>query len=101
MNVPPAVKGSWEQILHSIGREKNKLLMLNKLKEEDRLQIPIGHRAIGVVYRPENEHYGNYVPSILPARYDAFIFIDETKALNPLHISPDGHQIPETYPFGV
>ncbi len=61
----------------------------------------IGHRAIGVVYNPQNEKYGNYVPSILPLRYDAFIFLDETTALYPLHIEPDGHQVPETYPFGV
>jgi erythromycin esterase-like protein len=61
----------------------------------------IGHRAIGVVYNPEYEKYGNYVPSILPLLYDAFIYIDHTHALHPLHIEPDGHQIPETYPFGV
>ena len=61
----------------------------------------IGYRAIGVVYNPEYEKYGNYVPSILPLRYDAFIYIDHTHALHPLHIEPHGHQIPETYPFGV
>jgi erythromycin esterase len=61
----------------------------------------IGHRAVGVVYNPELEQYGNYVPTILPARYDAFIYLDETKALHPLHIQPDGKQVPETYPFGV
>src|SRR5256885_12281581 len=27
-----------------------------------------GHRAIGVVYDPERERYGNYVPTILPER---------------------------------
>jgi len=58
------------------------------------------HRAIGVVYNPEYERYGNYVPSILPLRYDAFIFLDQTNALHPLHIVPDGHLIPGTYPFG-
>ena len=43
-----------------------------------------GHRAIGVVYQPEYEQYGNYVPTVLPRRYDAFLFIDETKAVRPL-----------------
>jgi len=37
---------------------------------------PIDHRAIGVVYYPQRERYGNYVPSLLPQRYDAFIFLD-------------------------
>jgi erythromycin esterase len=61
----------------------------------------IGHRTVGVVYNPGYEQYGNYVPTILPMRYDAFIYLDETKALNPLHIKPDGHQVQETNPFGV
>jgi len=45
------------------------------------------------------EHYGNYVPSVLSKRYDAFIYLDETKALHPLHIEPHGHEMPDTYPF--
>lgn len=32
-----------------------------------------GHRAIGVVYRPRRERLGNYVPTILRLRYDAFL----------------------------
>ena len=62
--------------------------------------MEIDHRAIGVVYHPEFE-LGNYVPSKMPLRYDAFIFIDETKAMHPLYIQPDGHLIPKTYPFGM
>jgi len=41
------------------------------------------------------------MPGMLPMRYDAFIYLDETHAVHPLHIKPDGHQVPETYPFGV
>lgn len=101
MTTPPAIKGSWEQLLHHIGKGENKLLMLHQLREDDQLDIPIKHRAIGVVYHPEHEQFGNYVSSILPLRYDAFIYLDETEALHPLHITPDGHQIPETFPFGL
>jgi erythromycin esterase len=101
MQMPAAVKGSWEYMLHHIGNEKNKLLMLHELNNEEDMGAPIGHRALGVVYNPEYEQYGNYVPTILPMRYDAFIFLDETKALNPLHIKTDGQQVPETFPFGV
>jgi erythromycin esterase len=74
---------------------------MNKVKDEECLSSYIGHRAIGVVYNPEHERFGNYVPTILPKRYDAFIFLDETSALHPIHIQPDGNQIPETYPFGM
>lgn len=74
---------------------------MDTLRQTPFAEKRIGHRAIGVVYRPENEKYGNYVPSILPNRYDAFIYIDKTTALHPMHITPHGHQIPDTYPFGV
>jgi erythromycin esterase len=100
MAVPPARKGSWEYILHKASPE-NKLLIMDDFMDEELIETHIGHRAIGVVYNPEYEKYGNYVPSILPLRYDAFIYLDHTTALHPLHIQPDGHQIPETYPFGV
>lgn len=101
MHVPPAIKNSWEEILHTIGKGESKLVMLNKIKNKKEIDVHIGHRAIGVVYHPELEQYGNYVPSLLTKRYDAFIFIDETKGLHPLHIKPNGHQVPETFPFGV
>ena len=101
MNLPEAKNGSWEYFLHKAGVE-NKLLIMDELMQNDMLmENHIGHRAVGVVYNPDYEKYGNYVPTILPLRYDAFIFLDETRALYPLHIKPDGHQIPETYPFGV
>jgi len=99
LEVPPAREGSWEQVLHeSIG--DNALFLMKDVEKINFFQ-PVPHRAIGVVYNPEVERWGNYVPSILPQRYEAFIYIDESQALHPLHIKPDGHQMPETYPWGV
>lgn len=100
IEVPQGRDGSWEYLLHRAG-EQNKLLYMEVLKDSVFADTRIGHRAIGVVYRPQFERYGNYVPSVLPDRYDAFIFIHQTKALHPLHITPEGHQMPETYPFGM
>lgn len=82
MKVPPATKDSWEDALHSTGAH-NKLLIFNEGNRHLFNQW-IGHRAIGVVYNPEYEAYGNYVPSKVGSRYDAFIYIDQTKALSPL-----------------
>jgi erythromycin esterase-like protein len=101
MTMPEAIQGSWEHVFHLAAEGKNKLLLINKLKEEPCLSSYIGHRAIGVVYNPEQERFGNYVETILPKRYDAFIFLDETSALHPIQIVPDGSEIPETYPFGM
>jgi len=101
VQMPEARKGSWEYLLHAAGKE-NKLLLMEDFASNDQLmENHIGHRAVGVVYQPQYEKYGNYVPSILPLRYDAFIYLGETRALYPLHIKPDVHQVPETYPFGV
>jgi len=97
--VPPARKGSWEHLLHRVG-EQNKLVLTQDMMDEDFMEHHLAHRAIGVVYNPAYEQYGNYVPSVIPLRYDAFIYLDQTQALHALHIEPDGNQIPETYPFG-
>jgi erythromycin esterase len=101
IKMPEAVEGSWEQLFHLASKGENRLLLMNQISTEECMSHPIGHRAIGVVYNPEQERFENYVPTILPKRYDAFIFLDETTALHPLHIQPDNKQTPETYPFGI
>jgi erythromycin esterase-like protein len=100
MKVPAAQDGSWEQILHSDGGT-DKLLLSRELRDNKRLKRSIGHRAIGVVYNPSMERYGNYVPSIIPQRYDAFLFIDQTQALNPLETPVKGNEPPDLYPWGT
>lgn len=101
MELPEARKGSWEYFLHRAGAKDKLLLMDDFQKNKILMKNYLGHRAVGVVYNPELDKYGNYVPTIIPARYDAFIYLDETIALHPLNILSDIQQIPETYPFGV
>jgi erythromycin esterase len=76
-------------------------LMDDFINNDALMEHRIGHRAVGVVYNSKYEQYSNYVPTVLPMRYDAFIYLDGTTALHPLHLMPDGHLTPETYPFGV
>lgn len=48
------------------------------------------------------ERYGNYVPSMMPRRYDAFIYLDETEALHPYDNEPrEEREPPETYPWAA
>ncbi|CAN5205389.1 N/A [soil metagenome] len=99
LRVPPAIPGSIENSFHTFSKE-NKLLIFKGNKELSKVfSKEIGHRAIGVVYHPERER-GNYVPSVLSDRYDAFLYIDKTKALHPMKIKPQGEKTPHTYPFG-
>jgi erythromycin esterase-like protein len=100
MNLPQAAEGSWEDILHKT-RHENKLVISSEIMHPLFLENQIGHRAVGVVYNPSFEHRGNYVPSILPLRYDAFVHIDETMALHEIPVQADQHEVPETFPFGV
>jgi erythromycin esterase-like protein len=101
MIVPPARTGSWEDILHRAG-EANRLLLLASAQLSDEWLETRGHRAIGVVYHPEFESYGNYVPTVLAHRYDVLLHIDESRALQPLHMKESvEHEVPETYPSGL
>jgi erythromycin esterase len=102
MRVPVAREGSFEEAMHdaSVGDA----LMLFDGSDDAGVRgfdEPMGHRAIGVVYDPDHERWGNYVPTIVPRRYDAFLYIDETRSVDPLHMPIKvAGEPPETYPSG-
>jgi len=98
MDAPPAPPESWDGIMHTaFGGNR----FLDLTKATDVLAAYHGQRAIGVVYHPERES-GNYVPTSLARRYDAFLYVDETTALKPFHLHPKtDSDFPETYPYGV
>jgi erythromycin esterase-like protein len=98
MNVPAAENGSWEYLLHQRGGG-DRILFSSEIKGLSSLQNSIGHRAIGVVYHPARERYGNYVPSVIPERYDAFLYFERTTALKPLYTEAR-NEPPDTYPWG-
>jgi erythromycin esterase-like protein len=103
MRVPKARPGSWEDVCNR-ENEDDKLFVFTDEPHGGvpGLEAPREHRAIGVVYDPRNERWGNYVPSTLPRRYDAFLYLDETHAVDPLHMPARvGGEPPETYPSGM
>ncbi|CAM4402984.1 erythromycin esterase family protein [Paenibacillus tarimensis] len=81
VTVPAALKGSWEEAMHNAGAFDKWLMLRGR---DDVYGTVIPHRAIGVVYDPRYERYGNYVPSVMSERYDAFIHVERSKALEPL-----------------
>jgi erythromycin esterase-like protein len=108
MHVPEARRGSWEDLMHAAVAHADEwhdaaLLVFDDANDGgiSELDEPIAHRAIGVVYDPHSEHWGNYVPTIVPRRYDAFVFVDETHALSPLHMPVNVEEVPETFPSGM
>jgi erythromycin esterase len=111
MHVPSAIDGSWERLIHELSKGSDRILIFGdntkgdpinqQLSEESRRledEKIKGQRPIGVVYNPEYERFGNYVPTILTKRYDAFPYIDKTHALHPLHMPEvkEDEDLPET-----
>jgi len=96
MPVPPALVGTWEEVIASKS-PSDRIIFCG---EDAEYNTTKGHRAIGVVFHPERQR-GNFVPTNLKRRYDAFIYLHESKALHPLPEKIEGpDNVPETYPFG-
>lgn len=89
LRLPPAREGSVEDMLHdAVGDEPSVLVFGPTFAQPRWLRTSLDHRAIGVVYDPDRERWGNYVPSTLGDRYDALLWLGETTALCPLRAEP-------------
>ena len=107
MKVRPARGDSYEGAAH----ESEVPAFLLPLREplgargaeaRDALLQPRLERAIGVIYRPQTELQSHYFEAYLPAQFDEWVWIDETRAVTPLPgpQEPAGAEA-ETFPFGV
>ena len=100
--VNPSRPDSVERLAHDSGVERF-LLDLREGQNEplrERLGEPRLERFIGVIYRPESERWSHYSEASLSKQFDAFVWFDETRAVEPL----PAEQKPgagETYPFGL
>src|SRR5439155_951801 len=83
--VPPARRHSLEDVMHT-SAPAQALFVFPQADRPDVLTDQLDHRAIGVVYHPDREKYGNYVPTVLGNRYDAFCWFDQSQAVRPLHL---------------
>ncbi len=80
MQIPAGGAGTLEEALLALDLPEAMILLENASTEPPLMQV-IGHRAIGVIYHPEREFPGNYVPTVFAQRYDAFLYLAETQAL--------------------
>jgi erythromycin esterase len=81
MRLPLALPGTWEDALHNI-EPADKILLMDKVDEAD-IRNRRGHRSIGVTYDPLNDKE-HYIPTLINRSYDAFIYLDETRSIDPL-----------------
>lgn len=100
MEVPPARAGSTEELLHGSVSYDAALFVFGPALPPWAAERR-DHRAIGVVYRPAAERWGNYVPTALGRRYDAFLWVDHTTALTPLAGPAGRTEELETWPYGA
>ncbi|WP_456598731.1 erythromycin esterase family protein [Blastococcus sp. SYSU DS0616] len=93
MAVPPARSGSLEARLHdALGEDAQ--FVFPRGDQPEWLRRRLDHRAIGVVYRSSREKWGNYVATVLGERYDAFLYLDDTTPLQPLHLERAEEHVP-------
>jgi erythromycin esterase-like protein len=102
MAVPPARTGALEDLMHQAAPTTSLFVFdPDPAGRPYVLGTELDHRAIGVVYHPDRERWGNYVPTVLGDRYDAFLWFDRTRGVRPLYTLPADAREPETYPTGV
>jgi len=119
MKVRNGLTESYEHVLHSATENweyKDYYMLFRsntpnvKVNPElvDALLPPRYERYIGVIYRPDTEKASHYCKSSLPKEYDSVIFLDQTRAVEPIDPTKpweDQHKLlvetpvdPDTYP---
>jgi erythromycin esterase-like protein len=108
MAVRPSLPDSYERQCHDAGSEGARLSRyLLDLREghheplRDALSTARLERFIGVVYRPETERYSHYAQAVMPSQFDAYVWFDETRAVEAMPSKAREDAVPDTYPFGL
>ena len=83
--VRPSIEGSIERLMHDTGLP---MFALNLADAGPQLREALAgkrlQRAIGVIYRPDNERVSHYFLASLMRQFDAYIWVDESSAVQPL-----------------
>jgi len=98
--VRPSREDSYERLCHDAGLPRFLLDFGAHPPLAEQLAEPRLERFIGVIYRPETERQSHYAEAALPRQYDAFLWFDDTRAVEEL--GPERTEgVPDTYPFGL
>ena len=101
--VRPGLPGSYEAVLHESGLGNFLLDLAPSTPDVAALKEPRLERAIGVIYRPETERASHYFRAALPQQFDAVLYYDRTRAVEPLERTGlwERGEIPETFPTAL
>ena len=101
MEVIPSVPGSWGAVMREVGPDRFLLDLrgvggsLAQALGEQRVE-----RFIGVLYLRETERVSHYISSSISKEYDAFIWLEETRAVEPL-LPEELEALPTMHPFAL
>jgi len=103
LRVRPGLPGSCEALFHATGIPDFWLDLCENNAATKLLEAPRLQRAIGVIYRPENERLSHYQEVNLAGQFDAIVHLDRTRALEPLERDSgwDEGELPDTWPEGL
>lgn len=102
MRIVPALRESYEALLHQVEVPAFLLPSLRPAALERVLGDPRLERAIGVIYRPQTERQSHWFAADVSRQFDALIHIDRTRAVEPLERSQEWLlEPPETYPTAL
>ena len=101
--VRPALGGSYEAMLHASGIPNMLIDLRARGPLVAALDEPRLERAIGVIYRPDTERQSHYFQARLPRQFDAVLYYDRTRAVEPLERTAlwERGEVPETYPSAL
>jgi erythromycin esterase-like protein len=101
--VRPALPDSYEELLHEVAIPNLLLDLTAPGPLTAKLAEPRLERAIGVIYRPETERLSHYFHASLPRQFDAVLYYDVTRAVEPLERTGlwVRGEVPETYPTAL
>jgi len=94
--VRPSLPDSYGALFRDAGPDRF-LLDLRQPGMRQALRAARPQRAIGVLYLPETERMSHYFDASLPDQFDAFVFLEVTRAVTPVTAASPG--LPEGHPF--
>jgi protein-L-isoaspartate(D-aspartate) O-methyltransferase len=100
MTVRPSRPDSVERLFHDSGVRRGVVMLDHNAALERRLAEERLERFIGVIYRPDTELQSHYAAVELARQFDAYVWFDATRAVEPLSARKTGGA-PETWPFGL
>jgi protein-L-isoaspartate(D-aspartate) O-methyltransferase len=102
MRLRPAHPESYERLCHDTGIGAFLLHLRGPAREEVRAELtpPRLERAVGVIYRPDTELQSHYFHASLPHQFDEYVWIDETRAVQPITAAEAG-ALPAVHPFSL